>query len=131
MPNGIIFLAKKINNFYFLPCVSFGFLCVICESKTQHSPISSPGAHFPKAFQVRKVICKTAAHLFCKAGLFICFRGSKNSNNFKVSCLETPSLLRWRIVTRNAPKKFRDFREMGPRAVNPQIFQYREFSDVI
>ena len=56
----------------------------------------------PKTFRARKAICKTPIRLFCKAGLF---RASRRLR-FK----ETK-----RIVTRNAPEKFRDFREMGLR----------------
>ena len=77
------------------------------------------GARFskvPKAFRARKAIRKTPACLFCKAGLFICRKGNKNKNNCKVSCLNTPSFWRYidNYVTRNAPEKFRDFRETGP-----------------
>ena len=69
----------------------------------------------PKAFRSRKAIRKTPACLFCKAGLLICCKGNKHKNNCKVSCLETPSFWRYKenCVTRNAPEKFRDFRETG------------------
>ena len=66
--------------------------------------------------EARKAIRKTTTCLFCKAGLLICCKGNKNKNNCKVSCLETPSFLRYteNYVTRNIPEKFRDFRETGP-----------------
>ena len=46
----------------------------------------------------------------------ICWKGNKNENNCKVSCLETPSFCRYKenYVTRNEPEKFRDFWESGP-----------------
>ena len=77
-----------------------------------------PGAHFskvPRGFRARKAIRKTTTCLFGKAGLFICCIGNKSKNNCKVSCLETPSFWRYKeyYVTRNAPEKFRDFRETG------------------
>ena len=79
----------------------------------------APGARFskvPRTFRARKAIRKTTTRLFCKAGLFICCKGNKNKSNCKVSCLETPSFLRYKenYVTRNTPEKFRDFRETGP-----------------
>ena len=51
----------------------------------------------------------------------------KNKNNGKVSCLETPSLRRYKenYLTRNTPEKFRDFRETDPRVrvpFGPQFF---------
>ena len=51
-----------------------------------------------------------------KLFFFICCKGSKNKNNCKVSCLETPLFWRYKeyYVTRNAPERFRDFRETGP-----------------
>ena len=78
-----------------------------------------PGARFskvPKTLRARKAVRKSPTHLFCKSGLFICCKGNKNENNFKVSCLETLSFSRYKenYVTRNAPEKFRDFRETGP-----------------
>ena len=78
-----------------------------------------PGARFskvPKTFRARKAIRKTPTSLFCKAGLFICCKGNKNKNNCKVSCLQMPYFWRYKenYVTRNAPEKFRDFRETGP-----------------
>ena len=81
----------------------------------------STGARFlkvPRTFRARKAIRKTTTRLFCKAGLFICCKGNKNKSNCKVSCLETPSFLRYKenYVTRNTPEKFRDFRETGPRS---------------
>ena len=64
-----------------------------------------PGARFskvPKPFRARKAIHKTPTRLFCEAGLFICCKGSKNVNNCKVSCLETPLFWRYKdnYVTR-------------------------------
>ena len=44
----------------------------------------SSGARFSKSR-------KTTTCLFCKAGLFICCKGSNNESNCYVSCLETPS----------------------------------------
>ena len=41
----------------------------------------APGARFskvPKTFRVRKAIRKTPNRLFCKAGLFICYKGNTN-----------------------------------------------------
>ena len=79
-----------------------------------------PGASFskvPKTFRARKAIRKTTTCLFCKAGPFICCKENKNQDNCKVSCLETPSFWRYKenYVSRNAPEKFQDFRETGPR----------------
>ena len=79
----------------------------------------SSGGRFSKvskAFQARKAIHKTPTRLFCEAGLFICFKGNKNLNNCKVSCLETPLFWRYKenYVTWKAPEKFWDFRETGP-----------------
>ena len=47
--------------------------------------------------------------------VFSCCKGNKNENNFKVSCLETPSLCRYKqnYVTWNEPKKFWNFWETG------------------
>ena len=78
-----------------------------------------PGARFskvPRTFRARKAIRKTKTCLFSKAGLFICCKVNKNTNNCKVSCLETPSFWRYKenYVTRKTPEKFRDFRETGP-----------------
>ena len=78
-----------------------------------------PGARFskvPKTLRARKAVRKSPTHLFCISGLFICCKGNKNENNFKVSCLETLPFSRYKenYVTRNAPEKFRDFRETGP-----------------
>ena len=77
------------------------------------------GARFskvPQTFRSRRAIRKTPTRSFCKAGLFICCKGNKNLNNCKVSWFETPSFRRYKenYVTRNAPEKFRDFRETGP-----------------
>ena len=81
---------------------------------------SWPGARFskvPKTLRARKEIRKSPTGLFCEPGLFISSKGNKNYYNCKVSCLQTPSF--WRLkdnyVTRNAPEKFRDFWEAGPR----------------
>jgi len=84
-------------------------------------PHSYPEAHFsqvPRTFRARKAIHKTTTCLFCKAGLFICCKGNKNKNNCKVSCLKMHSFWRYKenYVTRKTPKKFRDFRETGPRS---------------
>ena len=70
----------------------------------------------PVSRKSRKVIPKTPTSLFCKTGFFICCKGNKNKNNCEVSCLETPSFWRYKeyYVKRNAPEKFRDFRETGP-----------------
>ena len=81
--------------------------------------ICDAGACFskvPKTFRTRKAIRKTPTRLFCYAGLFISFKGNKNLNNCKVSCLETPLLWRYKenYVTQDVPEKFRDFRETGP-----------------
>jgi len=78
---------------------------------------SVPGARFskvPKTFRARKAICKTPTRLFCKADPFIFCK--ENNNNWKVSCLKTPSFWRYKdnYVTRNAPEKFWNFREKGP-----------------
>ena len=56
---------------------------------------SNRGACFskvPRTFRARKAIRKTTTCLFCNAGPFICCKGNKNKNNWKVSCLETPPL---------------------------------------
>ena len=79
----------------------------------------TPGGRFskvPRTFRTRKAIRKTTTCLFCKTGLLICCKRNKNKNNYKVSCLETPSFWRYKenYVTRNTPEKFRDFRETGP-----------------
>ena len=70
----------------------------------------------PEKFSGPKAIRKTPTRLLCKAGLFICCKGNKN--NCKVSCLETPSLWRYKenYVNQNAPEKFRDFWETSPRS---------------
>ena len=78
-----------------------------------------PGARFlkvPRTFRTRKAIRKITTCSFCKADIFTCCKGNKNKNNYKVSCLETPSFWRYKenYVTRNTPEKFRDFRETGP-----------------
>ena len=56
-------------------------------------------------------------------------KGIKNKNNCKVSCLETPSFWRYKenSVTRNAPEKFRNFREQAPGhlRVKPVTSRYR------
>ena len=86
-----------------------------------------PEARFSKIpktfFGAQKAIHKIPTRLFCKDDLFICCKGNKNSNNCKVSCLETPLLWRYKenYVTRNAPEKFRDFRETGPRTGNVHL----------
>ena len=84
-----------------------------------------PFLESPDNFRARKASRKTTTCLFCKAGLFICCKGSKNENNCKVSCLETPSFWRYKenCVTRNTPEKFRDFRETGPRPVKFRNFR--------
>ena len=48
-------------------------------------------------------------------------KGRKIKSNCKVSCPETPSFWKYKenYVTRNAPEKFRDFRETGPRIQIP------------
>ena len=78
----------------------------------------------PVSRKSRKAILETPTRLFCKAGLFICCKESKNQNKCKVPCLETPSFWRYKenYVTRNEPEKFQDFRETGPR---PQLFEGR------
>ena len=45
----------------------------------------------PETFRTRKAIRKTPTRLFCKAGLFMCCKGSKNQNNCKISWFETIS----------------------------------------
>ena len=101
--------CKGNRNFEFVDCwLAFG-----------ESLDLWPGARFskvPTTFRARKASRKTTTCLFCKAGLFICCKGSKNENNCKVSCLETPSFWRYKenCVTRNTPETFRDFRETGP-----------------
>ena len=98
---------------------------------------TAPGARFskvPRTFRARKAIRKITTCLFCKADLFTCCKGNKNKNNDKVSCLETPSFWRYKenYVTRNTPKKFRDFREPGPWSgrISP-LAGYREISHAI
>ena len=78
-----------------------------------------PGARFmkvPRTFRARKAIRKITTCSFCKADIFTCCKGNKNKDNSKVSCLETPSFLRYKenYVNRNTSEKFRDFRETGP-----------------
>ena len=91
----------------------------------------APGTRFSKVlktFRDLKAIRKTLTRLFCEAGLFIFCKANKNENNFKISCLETPLFLRYKenYVTRNAPGKFRDFRETSSRGLfleNPETFR--------
>ena len=80
---------------------------------------SGPWARFskvPRTFRARKAIRKSTSCLFCKTGLFVCCKGSKNKNNCKVLCLETLPFWRYKenYVTWNTPEKFRDLRETGP-----------------
>lgn len=79
-----------------------------------------PGTSFSKVlrtFRARKAIHKTPTRLFSKAGLFITCKGEKIQITAQVSSPETPWFLRYKedYATRNAPKKFRDFRETVPR----------------
>ena len=76
----------------------------------------------PRIFRGGKAIHWSTTCLFCKAVLFISCKGNKEKNNWKVSCLETPSFWRYRenYVTQNTPKKFWDFWETGPREENQQ-----------
>ena len=50
----------------------------------------------PRTFRGRKAIHWSTTCLFCKAVLFISCKRNKNKNNWKVSCLETPSFWRYR-----------------------------------
>ena len=68
----------------------------------------------PKTFRARKAIRKTTTRSFCKPGHFICCKGNKNWNRYKVSCFETLWRRKENYVTRNAQEKSRDFRETGP-----------------
>ena len=76
----------------------------------------------PENFSGRKSYHWSTTCLFCKAVLFISCKGNKNKNNWKVSCLKTPSFWRYRenYVTQNTPEKFWDFWETGPREENQQ-----------
>ena len=69
--------------------------------------------------RARKATRKIPTCLLRRASLFICCNGNKNLNNFKVPCLKTPSFWRYKenYATRNAPEKFRDFRETGPSSL--------------
>ena len=77
-----------------------------------------------KRFGPEKTFDTLPTRLFFEASLFICCKGNKNYSNCKVSCLRTPSFWRYKenYVTRNAPEKFRDFRETGPRTVRCELF---------
>ena len=108
-------------------------LCTSHKVSPWHKVPVCSGASFskvPKTFRVRKALSKTLTHLFCEASLFICCKGNKNKNNYKVSCFETPLFHRYKenYVTQNAPEKFRDFRETSSRtepsglnAINPRV----------
>ena len=68
----------------------------------------------PKTFRARKAIRKTPARLFCKAGLYIyVVKGIKIEITAKFRGWRR---LRFEDTKRNAPEKFRDFRETGLRA---------------
>ena len=84
-------------------------------------PAGSRFSKVPKTFRARKTIRKTPTRIFCKAGLSYVVERINIKNNRKVSCLERPSFWRYKenYVTRNAPEKFRDFRETGPRTEIP------------
>ena len=73
--------SSSCNNYCWPKrCVKY-----IQKSITQKSRYLSFGACFwkvPETFRAPKA---------CKAGLFICCKGDKNENDWKVSCLETPA----------------------------------------
>ena len=78
-----------------------------------------PGARFskvPKTLRARKAVRKSPTHLFCISGLFMCCKGNKNENNFKVSCLETLSFQDTkRIISHEMrPKSFGTFEKRVP-----------------
>ena len=55
------------------------------------------GARFSKVaktFGARKAIRKTPTQVFSKVGPFIWCKENKNQNNYEVSCLETPFVLK-------------------------------------
>jgi len=108
---------------------------VVCDINPLLNPFSFPRAHFskvPKTFRAQKASRKTPTHLFCKAGLFVCCKGNKHWNNCKFPCLETPSFWRYKenYVSRNSPKKFRDFLETGPSSLISNYNQISHFWDL-
>ena len=69
-----------------------------------------------KVFGSEKPFVKLRPAYSIKLVFVICCKENKKWNNCKVSCLEAPSFWRYKenLVPRNAPEKFRDFRETGP-----------------
>ena len=109
MPWGLRVPINPSFCLYFSDTFSFVFLgSFVC-----------PGARLskvPRTFRDQKAIRKITTCLFCKAGLFICCKGNKNKNNWKVSCLETPSFWRCKenYVTQMRPKSFGTFEKQAP-----------------
>ena len=129
-------MSSSIHGYHYfrLQRISSLYLKIITAGVKK---LQGPGACFskvPRAFWARKAIRQTPAFLFCKAGLLICCKGNKSKNNCKVSCLETPSFWRYKenYVTRNAPEKFRDFRETGPCFSKvPKLFGCHSSRDIL
>ena len=69
-----------------------------------------------KIFGLEKPFVKLLPAYSVKPGFSYVVKGIKIKNICKVLCLETPSFSRYKEnhVTRNAPVKFRDFRETEP-----------------
>ena len=121
-------LGNCLRTLYCAPPHTFSELSKLSKDNTRFLPSGrhfdgkgrrSSGGRFSKVaktFGARKDIRQTPTRFFCKADLFICCKGTKNWNNCRVSCHETPLFWKHREnhVTRNAPVKFRDFRETGP-----------------
>ena len=141
-------LGNCLRTLYCEPPHTFSELTKLSKDNTRFLPSGrhfdgkgrrSSGGRFSKVaktFGARKDIRQTPTRFFCKADLFICCKGTKNWNNCRVSCHETPLFWKHREnhVTRNAPVKFRDFRETGPSwkpfCRSPVTGQRRELLDM-
>ena len=87
-------LQARIKRFsYRKGGVGFGFAVFCLVEGGNHGPVFRKSRELLRA---RKAFRKTTSCLFCKAGLLICCKGNENKNNCKVSCLETPSFLRYK-----------------------------------
>ena len=69
-----------------------------CKSKVSGARFSK----VPKSLRARKAIRRTLTRLFCKAGLFMCFRGSKKLKKLQSFEPQMPSI-QWGIVLKCTP----------------------------
>ena len=82
-----------------------------------------------KIFGPQKPFVKLRTANFAELVFSYVVNGKQLKKKCKVLCLETPSFWRYKenYVTRNAPEKFRDFRETGPRP----FFRYCKTAKII